>query len=77
LYLFLIDLGKLSPVIVDFNGAFEAEIVDGGVRDDIYVSITDGIFPFRDGALVKLIGRRFSRVVIFISEWKASDKGQY
>ncbi len=68
MYLSLIDFGELLPVTVGFDSAFEVETVDEGVRDDIYISITDGILLFRDGALIKLIGRRFPRIVIFISE---------
>ena len=60
---------------MSFNGAFEAETVDEGVGDNIYVLITDGALPFKNDALVKLIGRRFFRVVIFVSEWKISNKG--
>ena len=51
-----------------FNSAFEAETVDENVGDNIYISITDNAFPFRDNVLIKLIERRFSRIIIFISE---------
>jgi len=53
---------------VGFNDAFETETVDGDMGDNIYISITNGALPFRDNILIKLIGRRFSRVVILVSE---------
>ena len=48
--------------------------MNGGVGDNIYMSITNNALPFKDGALVKLIGRCFSRIIILVSEWKISDK---
>ena len=53
---------------MSFNNTFEAETVNGGVRDDIYISITNNTLPFRDGALVKLIKKHFPRVVIPVNE---------
>jgi len=68
LHLSLIDFGESSPVTVGFNNTFEAETVDGGVRDNIYMPITNNILPFKNGALVKLTERRFPRIIIPISE---------
>ena len=59
---------------MNFNSAFEAETVDKGVKNDIHMPITDDALPFRDDALIKLTGRRFPQIIIFVNKWKIPNK---